>query len=217
LDASSLHRSAGPGAGAIEATGTSSGSNDGFPYTPPGQSADTGTGLVIETQGDILTASHVVAGAATITAKFQNGPVRTASVRGTDTSNDISVLHVNRGLTPSAAVGERPVAARRRSPRGDRRRVRIQPEPQHRRGLQAWPHDPGAKRIPHRGCAADRRGDPGNSDGPVLDAQGQVAGIADQIATGGSGVDQGSGVGFAIPIDPSVAVMRDRALPSVCV
>jgi len=43
---------------------------------------------------------------------------------------------------------------------------------------------------------------PGNSGGPVLDAQGQVVGIADQIATGGSGVDQGSGVGFAIPIDP---------------
>jgi putative serine protease PepD len=36
----------------------------------------------------------------------------------------------------------------------------------------------------------------------VLDAHGQVVGIADQIATGGSGVDPGSGVGFVIPIDP---------------
>jgi putative serine protease PepD len=43
---------------------------------------------------------------------------------------------------------------------------------------------------------------PGNSGGPVIDAQGQVVGIIDQIATGGSGVNQGSGVGFAIPIDP---------------
>src|SRR5436305_11246220 len=87
LNASSLYRSAAPGAVAIEATGTSSGSTNGFPYTPPGQSVDTGTGLVIDTRGDILTASHVVTGASAITVKFQNGPVRTASVLGTDTSN----------------------------------------------------------------------------------------------------------------------------------
>jgi putative serine protease PepD len=36
----------------------------------------------------------------------------------------------------------------------------------------------------------------------VLDSQGQVVGIADQIATDGSNVDQGDGVAFAIPIDP---------------
>src|SRR5437868_8841602 len=59
LDASSLYRNAGPGVVAIEATGTSSGSHHGFPYTPPGQSVDTGTGLEIDTRGDILTASHV--------------------------------------------------------------------------------------------------------------------------------------------------------------
>ncbi len=62
LGASSLYRSAAPGVVAVEATGTSSGSNHGFPYTPPGQSIDTGTGLEIDTRGDILTTSHVVAG-----------------------------------------------------------------------------------------------------------------------------------------------------------
>src|ERR1700760_979504 len=99
LNASSLFASAAPGVVAIEATGTNSGSN-GLPYTPPGQSTDTGTGMVISSQGDLLTASHVVAGASTITVKFLNGTVRTATVLGTDTSNDASVLHVNpSGLT----------------------------------------------------------------------------------------------------------------------
>ena len=42
---------------------------------------------------------------------------------------------------------------------------------------------------------------PGNSGGPVLDAQGRVIGVADQIATGNSGADSSTGVGFAVPID----------------
>jgi S1-C subfamily serine protease len=42
---------------------------------------------------------------------------------------------------------------------------------------------------------------PGNSGGPVLDGRGRVVGIADQIATGGSGGDSSTGVGFAVPID----------------
>lgn len=50
LDARSLYRSAAAGVVAIEATGTSSASNNGFPYTPPGQLVDTGTGLVIDAE-----------------------------------------------------------------------------------------------------------------------------------------------------------------------
>jgi putative serine protease PepD len=42
---------------------------------------------------------------------------------------------------------------------------------------------------------------PGNSGGPMLSAQGQVVGIVDQIATGGSNIDSSTGVGFAVPID----------------
>jgi putative serine protease PepD len=204
-DASSLYRSTAPGVVAIEATGTSSGSNNGFPYTPPGQSLDTGTGLEIDTRGDILTASHVVADALTITVKFQNGPVRTASVRGTDTSNDVSVLHVNpSGLTlhplllgsvqslvagdPLAVIG---------NPFGYNRSISTGLVSGLGRTIQAPNGFPIANAL-----QTDAALNPGNSGGPVLDSKGQVVGIADQIATGGSGVDQGSGVGFAIPIDP---------------
>jgi putative serine protease PepD len=205
LNASSLYRSAAPGAVAIEATGTSSGSTNGFPYTPPGQSVDTGTGLVIDTRGDILTASHIVTGASAITVKFQNGPVRTASVLGTDTSNDVSVLHVNpSGLTlhplplgsvqslvagaPHAVIGD---------PFGYNRSLSTGVVSGLGRTIQAPNGFPIANAL-----QTDAALNPGNSGGPVLDAKGQIVGIADQIATGGSGVDQGSGVGFAIPIDP---------------
>jgi putative serine protease PepD len=189
---------------AIEATGVGSGSN-GFPYTPPGQSIDTGTGIVISTQGDILTASHVVAGASSITVKFLDGTVRTARVVGTDTSNDVSVLHVNpSGLTlhplalgsnASLVVGD-PLAVIG-NPFGYNRSLSTGVVSALDRTIQA----PNGFLISHA-LQTDAAVNPGNSGGAVLDAEGQVVGIVDQVATGGSSVDQSSGVGFAIPINP---------------
>jgi putative serine protease PepD len=152
-----------------------------------------------------LTASHVVAGSATITVKFQHGPVRTASMLGTDTSNDVAVLHVNSsGLTlhplplgsvQSLVVGD-PLAVIG-DPFGYNRSLSTGVVSGLGRTIQA----PNGFLVANA-LQTDAALNPGNSGGPVLDAQGQVVGIADQIATGGSGVDQGSAVGFAIPIDP---------------
>jgi S1-C subfamily serine protease len=211
LNASTLYQSAASGVVAIEATGSSSSSN-GFPYTPPGQSADTGTGIVIDTHGDILTASHVVAGASSITVKFRDGTVRTASVLGTDTSNDAAVLHVSpSGLTlhplvlgsanslvvgdPLAVIGD---------PFGYNRSLSTGVVSARERTIQA----PNGFLIAHA-LQTDAAVNPGNSGGPLLDSQGQVVGVVDQIATGSSGVDQGSGVGFAIPIDPVKAELSE--------
>src|ERR1700759_4820407 len=204
LNASSLFASAAPGVVAIEATGANPGSN-GLPYTPPGQSIDTGTSMVINSQGDILTASHVVAGASTITVKFLNGTVRTATVLGTDTSNDVSVLHVNPsdltlhplvlGTIQSLAVGD-PLAVIG-NPFGFNRSLSTGGVSGLDRTIQA----PNGFSIA-QALQTDAAMNPGNSGGPLFDSQGQVVGIADQIATGETGVDQGSGVAFAVPIDP---------------
>jgi S1-C subfamily serine protease len=193
---------------AIEATGSGSGSgsgSNGLPYTPPGQSVDTGTGFVINSQGDILTASHVVAGATAITVKFLNGTVRAANVAGTDTSNDVSVLHVSSsgltlhplalGSSQALVVGD-PLAIIG-NPFGYNRSLSTGVVSALDRVIQA----PNGFLIAHA-LQTDAAVNPGNSGGPVLDGQGRVVGIVDQIATGGSSVDQGSGVGFAVPIDP---------------
>jgi putative serine protease PepD len=203
LNPSSLYGGAAPGVVAIEASGVSSGSN-GFPYAPPGQSIDTGTGFVINSQGDILTASHVVAGASTITVKFLTGTVRTATVLGTDTSNDVAVLHVNPsgvalhpltlGSTSSLVVGD-PLAVIG-NPFGYNRTLSTGVVSGLGRTIQAPNGFPIARAL-----QTDAAVNPGNSGGPVLDARGRVVGIVDQIATGSSNVDQGSGVGFALPID----------------
>ncbi|HEX3835242.1 MAG TPA: trypsin-like peptidase domain-containing protein [Solirubrobacteraceae bacterium] len=204
LNPSALYRGAAAGVVAIEATGVSSGSN-GLPYTPTGQSIDTGTGMVINTHGDILTASHVVAGASKITVKFLNGTVRAATTLGTDSFDDASVLRVNPaglalhplvlGSTASLVVGD-PLAVIG-DPFGYNRSLSTGVVSGRDRTIQA----PNGSLIANA-LQTDAAVNPGNSGGPLLDAQGQVVGIADQIATGSSGVDQGSGVGFAVPIDP---------------
>jgi S1-C subfamily serine protease len=67
-------------------------------------------------------------------------------------------------------------------------------------GLDRTISAPDGYSIPHA-IQTDAAMNPGNSGGPILDARGQVVGIADQIATGGTGADSSTGVGFAVPID----------------
>jgi S1-C subfamily serine protease len=50
---------------------------------------------------------------------------------------------------------------------------------------------------------------PGNSGGPLLNSRGEVIGITTMIAS--NGVDQSSGIGFAIPINTAKAVLDDFA------
>ena len=51
-----------------------------------------GSGVIVDTQGDILTALHVVQGASTIKVTFADGTTSTATVASTDASHDIAVL-----------------------------------------------------------------------------------------------------------------------------
>jgi S1-C subfamily serine protease len=50
---------------------------------------------------------------------------------------------------------------------------------------------------------------PGNSGGPLLNSRGEVIGITTMIAS--NGVEQSSGIGFAIPINTAKAVLDDYA------
>jgi putative serine protease PepD len=202
FNAASIYGAGAPGVVAITATGVSSSSTG----SPSGQTetADTGTGFEIDSSGDILTASHVVVGASSITVKFQNGTVRTASILGTDRSTDVSVLHVNPsgltrdplplGSTQSLVVGD-PVAVIG-DPFGYNRSLSTGVVSALDRTIQA----PDGFAVAHA-IQTDAPINPGNSGGPVLDAQGQVVGIVDQIATGSSTVDSNTGIGFAIPVD----------------
>jgi S1-C subfamily serine protease len=202
-----IYANAAPGVVAITATGAPSSQTAlPFPFGPSGQQqiTDTGTGFVIDSKGDILTASHVVAGASSITVKFQNGAVRGARVLGTDSSTDVAVLHVNpSGLTldplplgsaQSLVVGD-PLAVIG-DPFGYNRSLSTGVVSALDRTIQA----PNGFSVAHA-IQTDAAINPGNSGGPVLNSQGQVVGIVDQIAAPSSRAASDTGVGFAVPID----------------
>jgi putative serine protease PepD len=194
--ATAIYTNAVPGVVAITSSGITSSSGE--------SQVATGTGQVIDSQGDILTASHVIAGASSVTVKFQNGTARRATVLGVDRSTDAAVLHVSpAGLTlhpltlgsaQSLAVGD-PLAVIG-NPFGYNRSLSTGVVS----ALDRTIPTPNGFALAHA-IQTDTAINPGNSGGPMLNARGEVVGFVDQIATGGSGANSDTGVGFAIPIE----------------
>jgi S1-C subfamily serine protease len=204
LDAAAIYARANPGI--VDITGHTTGTTTAGPFGPAEktQGTQTGTGIVLDQSGDILTAGHVVAGAHSITVTFVGGATRPAQVLGNDTATDIGVLRINpSGVTlhplPLGSVsGHRvgdPVAVI-----GDPFDVQRSLSTGVISGLNRSIQAPNGYTIPHA-VQTDAAINPGNSGGPVLDAAGRVIGITDQIDTGNSGADSSTGVGFAVSID----------------
>jgi putative serine protease PepD len=73
-----------------------------------GTSGDTGSGIVIEADGYILTNNHVVAAAAgggKVTVHFNDGSSAAAKIIGTDVSSDLAVIKVDRTGLQVAHIG----------------------------------------------------------------------------------------------------------------
>jgi putative serine protease PepD len=200
-----LYASTSAGVVDITARGVSSASAPPSPFggpQPQSQSTATGTGFAIDGAGDIVTASHVVDGASSITVTLNDGVTRTATLLGQDNATDVAVLKIDAaGLTlhplklassASLNVGD-PVAAIG-DPFGYARSISTGIVS----GIDRTVAAPNGFTVAHA-IQTDAALNPGNSGGPLLNAAGQVVGIADQIATGGA--DQNAGVGFAVPIN----------------
>ncbi|HXP28562.1 MAG TPA: trypsin-like peptidase domain-containing protein [Solirubrobacteraceae bacterium] len=163
----------------------------------------TGSGIVIDANGTILTNYHVVENAIKVTVSFEKGKTVDAQVVGKDPSNDLAVLRIHPdGLTlhpltlgnssgvqvgdPVLAIGN-PFDLERTLTTGVIS------------ALQRQITAPNGFTIDNV-LQTDAPINPGNSGGPLLNGGGEVIGINSQIETGGSG--GGSvGIGFAVPID----------------
>ncbi|HEX3509558.1 MAG TPA: trypsin-like peptidase domain-containing protein [Solirubrobacteraceae bacterium] len=167
------------------------------------QGQDTGSGIVIDSNGTILTNYHVVENAIKVTVSFEQGKTVEAQIVGKDPSNDLAVLRIHPdGLTlhplslgdsSAAQVGD-PVYAIG-NPFDLERTLTTGVVSALQRHLEA----PNGFTIENV-IQTDAPINPGNSGGPLLDSLGRVIGINSQIETGSSG--GGSvGIGFAVPIN----------------
>ena len=184
--------------------------------TPVGPRSESGVsigaGSVISRKGDVVTAEHVVKGARSVTVKLQNGTVRKAKILGRDPATDIAVLKIDPsglrlhpvelGSSKSLRIGD-PIFAIG-DPFGYDRSLSGGLVSALDRTIVA----PNGFNVAHA-IQTDTALNPGNSGGPLLDAQGRLVGIADQIATGGSAIDTNTGVSFGIPVDLVKADLAD--------
>ena len=162
-----------------------------------GNSQAIGSGIVLDTKGDILTNAHVISGARKIEVAFSDGTTVPATLVGSNTAADLAVIRVSvaastlhpltLGSSASVRVGDSVYAIG--SPFGLSGSLS--------EGIVSNLGQTGAGNLTGL-IQTDAAINPGNSGGPLVNARGQVIGINNSIE---SPVNGNVGVGFAIPID----------------
>ncbi len=161
----------------------------------------TGSGFVITKDGYIVTNQHVVDGAETVQVEIGDGASQTAQVVGEDASTDIALLKVQGAsnlpvlqLADSGAVqvGDATVAIG--NPFGLDRTLTTGVVSALARTIES-PNGYSISDVLQTDAALN----PGNSGGPLIDAQGRVIGVNSQIESSGGTTAANTGLGFAVP------------------
>ncbi|GGU19019.1 peptidase S1 [Nocardioides albus] len=177
------------------------------------QGSGSGSGVVISSDGTILTNNHVVelaANGGTVTVDFNDGTSASAEVLGTDPLTDTAVIKakgvsdltpITIGKSDNLTVGQSVVAIG--SPFGLDQTVTTGIVSALDRPVNVGVDQSGAATV-YPAVQTDAAINPGNSGGALVDLNGNLVGINASIrsTSGGEGQDAGSiGIGFAIPID----------------
>jgi putative serine protease PepD len=194
-----------------------------------GQESGSGSGIVLSSDGQILTNNHVVEVAGdsgSISVSFNDGSSAPAKILGTDPLTDTAVIQAEGvdGLTPATIgkssdlqVGEGVVAIG--SPFGLESTVTSGIVSALDRPVDVGSDGEGNSTT-YPAIQTDAAINPGNSGGPLVDLDGNLVGINSSIRTSSSSAsEQGGsiGLGFAIPIDevrPIVEQMINGETPT---
>ncbi len=163
-----------------------------------------GSGVVIASDGVVLTNAHVVEGASRIRATFADGAGYEADVIGIAPELDLAVLRlrggagliaVPQGTSSDLMLGEPVIAIG--NPFGLGHTVTTGVISATRRPLAT------DDRVYQDFIQTDASINPGNSGGPLINARGVLVGINTAVQA------SGQGIGFAIPADRALKVARD--------
>ena len=160
---------------------------------PTGQ----GSGIVVSSQGHILTNLHVIAGSNEILIRDYAGNDHATSVVGIDPFTDLAVLEIEGSLNPiifgeidNVKVGD--VALAIGNPLGVGQTITLGIVSATDKELS--PEGYSYQRYVQTDAAIN----PGNSGGALVNTNGELIGINTSIVSKGGGSD---GIGFAIPVD----------------
>jgi putative serine protease PepD len=185
-----------------------------------GQESGSGSGIVLSSDGQILTNNHVVEVAGdsgSISVSFNDGSSAPAKILGTDPLTDTAVIQAEGvdGLTPTTIgkssdlqVGEGVVAIG--SPFGLESTVTSGIVSALDRPVDVG-SDAEGNSTTYPAIQTDAAINPGNSGGPLVDLDGNLVGINSSIRTSSSSAsEQGGsiGLGFAIPIDEVMPIVE---------
>ena len=159
-----------------------------------------GSGIVLDSDGYILTNHHVIEGLDRILVKLSNGREYFAKILGSDSQTDLAVLKVSTlrslpepqfGQSESLVVGEWVMAIG--NPYGLEGTVTV--------GIISGKGrtDLGITRF-ESFIQTDASINPGNSGGPLINLDGNIIGVNTGVAA------IGSGVGFAIPVETALKI-----------
>ena len=152
-----------------------------------------GSGVIVDTQGYILTNAHVIDGAKSIDVSLSDGRVVAANAIGSDSETDLAVLKISAPNLIAAdwgdsdAVTEGGLVWALGSPFGLERSITF--------GILSAKHRVVGLQNPYQDfLQTDAAVNPGNSGGPLVDAQGKLIGINTAIIG-----ESYQGISFALP------------------
>lgn len=172
-----------------------------FDDVPESDGTSLGSGLIISSDGYILTCAHVVEEAREIVVRLIDRREFSARLVGSDTRTDVALLKIETGSLPAVAIG-----APSRLEVGEWVLAIGSPFGFHHSATSGIVSAKG-RSLPHENYTpfiqTDVAINPGNSGGPLFNLRGEVVGVNSQIYSRSGGF---MGVSFAIPIDLAMRV-----------